>query len=212
MDINLSTLIITKGTCLIRGESTSDSKSKKRFFGYYGEEKDIAKFCKSKDFVSRYAKNDVYQYHRVDKNILLMKLPYISLGIYTDEELELAIDMATQFIGYVDLLKDKSDTVNHYGYEETITAIFNVLLPFLDDDEITDVLANIRSRFSVETTINPDTIFSDLVCELGFKGWVRQAVFNKYTPSDELFMCNIDEMEEDGFISESEECNLGECV
>lgn len=207
MNINLSTLVITKGTCLVRGKSSSDKLTKKRYFGYFGEERDIEKFCRSKKFVSRYAKENIFEYYKIVKNVILIKLPYTSLEMYTDEELQLAVDIATQLIGYVDTLKKESETVSKYGYNETVSAIFDVLLPFSED--LPDILARLHESVYTPLTTNPDTIFSDLVCELGFKGWVRQANFDTYTSSDEILLCDIDEMR--GYVSETRECNLSTC-
>ena len=93
MALNFSTSIILPETCLIRGSSDYDKMTPTRWFGYYGLEKDIDKFCSSKKFVTKYAKKG-YQYYKVKESLHLLTMPYISLFGYDDEDARTAFTTA----------------------------------------------------------------------------------------------------------------------
>lgn len=190
MSISGQVVIITKGTCILRGASKSDVYGPKRYFGYYGAEANIDQYMKSHEFVSRYAQDGQYQYYRVEKNLSLLMLPYISLMMFSDSEEEYALELKQSLSAYV--ASGNSSTADKHGMEETIDAICGVL-----DEDCTTTFAQ-----------NPDTPFSDLICELGFHGWVRKGTSQGYTQADELMICNIGDMTSGGYLVESDTCKL----
>jgi hypothetical protein len=219
--MNLPVRILPAGTCLVRGAHNSDMNKSGRWFGYYGEEKDLAKFCASKRFVSTYTRNEkTYEYYKVLRNIPLLSLPYISLYMYNEEEMISAVDIATVLVRYVTTYGNKSAVVSKNGIQTVLQDIIQVLVDEGEENMMAteNQLEAYKSLLKLKETLacsessrNPDYIFASLICELGFLGWIRYGSSDTSTAADEVYICNIHDIEKFKYMEQSESCNLGNC-
>jgi hypothetical protein len=209
--LNFKTQVITTGTCFVRGISKNDAFTEKRFFGYYGKEKDVEKFCKSKKFVSRYTPTGEFQYFKVLKPIHLLIIPYISLDIYSEEELKISYETTECLINYIKS-NPENKIIKKYGINRLQSDILSIMLPFdneLEDSKY-DYLFRLKEGSEYYST-NPDYSVLDLICSLGFLGWVRVASFNQSTPSDEITICDINSVVKSKYLEMNSECNISSC-
>jgi hypothetical protein len=199
---------------------SADLRKPGRWFGYYGHESNIPKFCASKSFVTKYAENNQYEYYKILRNIPMLSLPYISLYMYSEEELIQAVELATSLVQYVTEYKDKSDVVRKIGLQPIIQDILGVLFAAGEEDSIPDgklstayqALTDLRDQVGSPGVRNPDHNFAALVCELGFLGWVRYGNSDMNTPADEIYVCNIHDIERFKYMEKNDSCNLGSCT
>ena len=202
--------IVPHGTCLVRGKSRNDTRSKKRFFAYYGEKKDIALFMNAKKFVTQYAHMGEYQYFHVDKNLLLLDVPYLHVE-FSKKKAFRAIKLAFRLMKYVHLMLQ-----NHH---EWYGCIYDAIgIEYLDEgtdyghnaniyiDSINAFMKTVTQEHN--SCLNPDYKFANLICNIGLHGWCRKSSDKKTNSSDEVFLCNIDILQEQGYLSENSECNL----
>lgn len=215
--LSLPINIIVKNTCISRGKSNTDKFTKKRWFSFYGTERNKETFCNSKKFIEKYADGG-YEYFKITKNIQLLYIPYINLEVYNDDEFIKAIEIANELINYVFNHKDSSETVNKYGFDTVCRDILAVL--FVSDEENLMNTKNLKESYENMKVLlqkvgysqeNPDYSFSELICELGFLGWLRIGNADIITPADEILICNIENAIENGYLKEDNLCNLGEC-
>lgn len=210
--ITLPTTILTQNTCLLRGKSKSDSAiKKKRWFGYFGSERNIERFCISKNFVSKYAHSG-FEYYNVTKNIHLLSLPYIPLYEYTEQDFHKALDICIALVDYINEVE--SPIVKQYGKKRVIQDILAVI--FTEDDVpeqytvIMERLKNLKDKVGYNE-YNPDYTFAALICEIGFDGWLRYASSEDISAGDEVFFCDIEKMKSEGYVEENNVCNLSNC-
>jgi len=207
----VSTTIIAPGTCLVRGKSNSDDRTAKRWYGYYGFERDIAKFCQSKDFVSKYASGG-YQYHMVQRPLPLLTFPYISLEMFSEQDLINALNLARELLSFVKMSGDYLRVVADFGQKRVLRDVLGVLVPYYEDivTERFPELETLQEELGPPDS-NPDYVFAKLICEMGFRGWVRVANSESFVNSDEIFVCDIGKMIGEGYLVDSVECELAKC-
>jgi hypothetical protein len=127
--------------------------------------------------------------------------------------LKIAANIAQSLINYID--HNTSETVNKYGQDKVKLDILKVLIPddLMEDEITTDNIRNMNELYNElknDSPDNPDYIMAKIICELGFSGWVREANDETYYSSDEIFICNITDLEPE-YLIQSEECKLSNC-
>lgn len=213
-NLNLPIFIIMKDTCIIRAVTKRDSMTKKRWFGYYGNSRNIKDFCNSKDFVKKYSVNGQYEYYKIIRSLPLLNIPYVNLYMYDEKMFLDGLNTGLSLINFVIENKDKLNVVKKFSLQRVINDILEVLIPSDEEDLIKDknLLKKYQEIFQLkksfpEYTSNPDYSFASLVCELGFLGWKRVASSDYVVKSDELFFCDIDFLE-NNYILKDDKCNL----
>jgi len=217
MAIPIITSIILPGTCLIRGSGPNDVNPK-RWLAYYGLEKDVKKFCESKAFVEKYARPG-YEYYQVLKPLPLLSMPYLSLYLYKDSDAVVAINNSIGMLDFLDWLKDSNQNsyaLKKYSYARIRNDILDILVPELEGDykEVSDPRA--KELYKIKQTQkksshNPDHSVAAFLCEMGILGWLRKGSMDSYNVGDEIFICNIEKLEREGYLEQRKECNLADC-
>jgi len=211
-------VILPVDTCLIRGASSSDQRTRKRWFGYYGNSHDVLKYCKSKQFVSRYGLNG-FQFYKVVQALALLRIPYIQALEFGDVEMLEALQVAQLCYNYI-LTHNASESpcIARFGSEILLQDVYALLLDYLDPKDVARV-CNPKSELWVFynnakqaavryilTARNPDYSFAMLISELGYHGWLRQANYAQHWAGDELFINDIVAMA--GYMEECAACEL----
>jgi hypothetical protein len=209
--VKLTTTILPKGTCLVRGENLGMNAHPHRFFGYFGTENTIDKFCRSKAFVKKYARNEKYEYWIVKKDIVLVDILYIALELYDDEDVLFMLKDVQEIISFVN--DNPVDKVLDMDRLRIMRNIADFYIPDIEDPvyrkEYQKILA-IRDSLP-KTADNPDYTMAVLLCYMGYNGWMRVGDKNNFTDGDEIFICNIHQLVKDGYMEMDEKCNLSDC-
>jgi hypothetical protein len=218
MALVLRTVIIPKNTCLVRAAVVNDTKSTKRFFAFYGLSRKKSNYAQSKKFIKNYASIlNTYEFHKTLKPLRLLNVPYLVISIYNEKEALRGFVLAYRLIKY---LKQNSDLdiIKQYGFEKIASSVVNAIgLTMVGEDEFGEDIKLCRTKINqlidYEHLVfheNPDYLFAKLICELDFNGWIRRGSDKVHTQADEVFVCNIKSLEKNGFIGQTEECNLDE--
>ena len=184
--------------CLVRGVSKTDTITNKRWFGFYGVERNLKAFCESKTFVSKYAQNQKFQYVRINKVLHLLRFPYAAVfDEPTSEELHDAFTNGMSLLSYAQDHYKELTSLSRYGDKWTILdAIWEFFFGLMDEEDFQTVTSldpkkvkkafklhkkikkNIKSQIG-QTAVNPDYPVSDLICALGYDGWLRVASYEE---------------------------------
>jgi hypothetical protein len=220
---SFNTTIINKNTCLVRGYSKRNINKNQVWFAYIGndiENYNKKFFCDAKKFVSQYTEDKIYEYWKVNKPLHLLKIPYIITGYGEEEEMLDSIIIAKNLINYINDNETTSNTVKKYGILELKRNIISLLFDYIDLSMLTDDNAinsykevlKIREHIGPKNTSdNPDYSITDLICEMGFTGWLRISSYNSITYGDEIMICNINDILKNNIITKNNDCNLYEC-
>lgn len=202
---------VRRGTCLVRGKSHTENNSNKRFFGYYGLSHNRKNFCKSKKFVTKYAKAG-FEYIKVAKDLKLVDMPYANMvwksGVECEQSKQIAKAMYRYCSGPV-----ISPIVIQLGLVKVVSAIFESVLggDVLDGVRDPELREIIRIGLGAFEPGNPDYVLAKLVCEMGFQGWVRRESVLRVSDVDELFICNLQKLTDQGVLVQDGQCNLDQC-
>jgi len=198
--------IISVDTCLIHGVSESDEKTNKRWFAYFGQ--DIKNFQQSYDFAYRYSGGHrPMEFWRIRKPLQLLYIPYLVLLENTDEEEDIAQTTAWHLIQLIVQNYNVLQVVKTYGQHECIRQVMDGILGRTIEEDT--LIPELKPYYDLPDTNgqNPDYILSKVLCELGFNGWVRLGNQKTYTSGDEIFVCNIRDMQKGGYMEPCGKCD-----
>lgn len=199
--------VVPPDTCLIHGVEDRDATTQQRWFAYYGA--DRARFRKSFEFAYQYtAGQRPIQFWKVLRPLPLLFIPYVQLGEATSHEENLAQIMVLHIIRFLESFGERLPVVQQQGLETCIHSVFDGILGVTEADSLLAALQKYRPPARMAQ--NPDFVLADVLCAMGFSGWVRlnSAEQDTYSPANEIFVCNLENLVRQGFLAESSDCDL----
>lgn len=204
---NFMQKVVPPGTCLIHGVEEQDATTQHRWFSYYGS--DRAHFRKSFEFAYQYtAGQRPIQFWKVLRPLPLLFIPYIQIGEATANEENLAQVTVWHIIRFLEQFGDRLPTVQKRGLATCIHSVFDGILGDTEAERLMPELQKYRPP--ARRPENPDFVLADVLCDLGFPGWIRLHTEedDAHSPANEIFICNLSNLVRRGILSESPDCDL----
>jgi hypothetical protein len=220
MSLQFETEVLEDGICLLRSQTARDKESSRRWFSYYGKDQNVNNFCNAHKFAKTHlVDGGSMQHYRIVKPIHLITFPYLSMEEYDSNDVDTSLNLAITILQYINTKNDDWDGFfnqkTKLSKNEAIHDILELLVPY-DDDHIDDeqtlmnynTLINIKQKLQIQShTRNIDYTMAKIVCKLGFNGWKRIASKSRIFGTDEIFICDIEEME-GSYLSKDSSCNI----
>ena len=162
------------------------------------------------------------QYSKVIETFDLVLIPYLNTGLGEEQEIQNGINILIYLMAYI---KENYDVLIHlfstkyktYSLEDmcyTLYSFFGFNIELYMDEVLEYSFFNVYEHFHKISRhisfdivgVNPDYFTGELMCIMGYKGWVRVSNFDTNTMGDEIYICNIKKFKDS--LMDTNECNL----
>lgn len=193
---------IPSGTCLARGKNILTPIL---YLAYFGTDCDSKRLTTSSEFASRYSKDGTVEYWETLKDMKLLKIPYVQLGMLDNNDRKLGLHQVKQLLKLVN--KESAPiSLAKFGHSDIVRVIIANCIDSDcdeynndDDDDVKDRLTcttynDLRDAQIPNIKGNIDYILDKFICELAttcakFDGWIRMSSFKSYSQADEVMLC-----------------------
>lgn len=200
--------------CLVRGKEVDDAHTRYRWFAYFGAKYNPSKYQRALKFATMYAGDRGLEFYRTKKRIHLLVLPYLQTTGEDERDNQaaetMAVIVANALVSLVLQQKTSLAVVDRHGLSKVVANVFDALVSFVDDPRFENSTVQTAYKNKGQSDPNPDFVFAQLICELGYDGWIRTAnlATKEYADSDEVMFCDIHRLEKQGFVTPCQPCDV----